>query len=153
MGVLVRTILIWLLVLALPVQGAAAATMAFCDPGHAAMGSALQGPPSGHHHAHHAHSHSAHAGAGHANDARSPATEVQAHVADFEPSADVAKLVHADEHRCSSCAACCSPAVAHSAVLCVPAVAVGATAFVAETPTVEEFAGGGPDRPPRILFV
>jgi len=34
MGLLVRTLLIWLLVLAVPAQGAAAATMAFCGPNH-----------------------------------------------------------------------------------------------------------------------
>ena len=41
MDVLIRTLLIWLLMLAIPAQGVAAAAMAFCGPKHHGGGSAV----------------------------------------------------------------------------------------------------------------
>lgn len=63
------------------------------------------------------------------------------------------KLAHADEHKCSACASCCSAAVIGSTVLNVPAPGVTPTVFSAVVPTVEKFSSDGPDRPPRVLIV
>ena len=54
MGLLVRSLLIWLLVLTVPAQGMAAVTMAFCGPGHAGAASVQsQGKAHAADHAHH----------------------------------------------------------------------------------------------------
>jgi hypothetical protein len=63
------------------------------------------------------------------------------------------KLAHADKHKCSACASCCSAAVIGSTVLKVPAPGVAPTVFISVVPTVEKFASDGPDRPPRVHLV
>ena len=124
MGLFVRSLLLWLLVLAVPAQGMAAAAMVFCGPNHHAGG----GQGTQHHHA------DAQAGQ------ESPAAD-----ADAAPR----KLVHADPHKCSACASCCSAAAILNSAPVVPAPEVSSTEFVAVVPTVDPFVAGGPDRPPR----
>lgn len=169
---LVRTVLIWLLVLALPAQGAAAATMAFCSPNHHSAGStavsrqiaAVDPGLATQQHAHphavagdlasHTHSPAAQRGVGVDDHAVSSASSYTA--ADSVSSAgdlSAAKLAHADKHKCSACASCCSAAVIGSTVLNVPAPGVTPTVFISVVPTVERFSSDGPDRPPRVLLV
>lgn len=88
-----RLLLIWLLALALPAQGIAAATMQFCGPGHqhqvhpAEVGG----------HAHHA----ALAGG---------------------KSAPAAKLAQLGKFKCSACAACCLATALPPAIATLPVV-------------------------------
>ena len=132
MNTWVRTLLVWCLVLALPIQGAAAATMAWCGSHHSApagvvVAAAVETMADVDAHAgHHAHAHERHSSS----------------------AADVA-----DPHKCSACAACCSVAVIGPMVLAVPAPDLTSTVWTAVVPTVEKFSADGPDRPPRTFVV
>ena len=146
MGFFIRTLLIWLMVLAVPAQGAVAATMAFCGPNHhggAATGSDQQAGPSKHanHHG------DGHGTPGHHDTAQ--ADEVDA--ASARPAAS-SQASHAVKQTCSTCASCCSLGAILSPLLAVPAPAVTPTVFSAVVPTVSAFAVDGPDRPPRIVL-
>ncbi len=171
----VRTVLVWLLVLALPMQGAAAATLAFCNPRHHASASAagatsatsahspsrvfgqLLAEHPGHtpamalEKAPHTHAQPAPTGAG--GDEATAALEATASsLAPLAPAAadvSASKWVDADAHKCSACAACCAAAMLGRTVLHVPKPGVAATVFTAVVPTVEKFSADGPDRPPR----
>jgi hypothetical protein len=142
----VRTLLIWLLALAVPAQGAAAATMAFCGPNHQRVGqAALSDPVGAAEHAHHERAEQTphgHPGAPVQHDQESSASA---------SDAASATLAQADNHKCSACASCCSASAILGAALVVPAPAVGCTAFVSVVPTVGAYAADRPDRPPRIL--
>ena len=142
MGLLIRTLLIWSLVLAVSAQGAAAATMKFCGPNHHASGAAapLQRAAA----AEHAH----HDGAV-AAEHEHPQAEVQADKGSAGSAAS-AKASEASQHKCSACASCCSVGAILSSVLAVPAPVVTPTVFSAVVPRVDTFAADGPDRPPRI---
>lgn len=142
----IRTLLIWLLVLALPVQGAAATTMAFCGPQHhggAAAAVTNHSVTAGHVHdrieAAVAH---VHAGA----DAPAPA-------ADGLDVPAKAKGGAADSHKCNVCGSCCSTGALISAVPTFPAANAASTVFSTVVATVDPFTAGGPDRPPRNLLV
>jgi len=133
----VRFVLTWLLVLTLPLQGVAAATMAACGSRHsnhaAASGhSRISGAVSAVHHAHGldiAHSH------GH-------------HAAD-PPAHDRAGLVDDDGHKCSACASCCLNAVVPTGGISFGAIELPDlfTALVGSTPAA--YMTDGPERPPR----
>jgi hypothetical protein len=145
MSLLIRTLLIWLLVLAVPAQGAAAATMAFCGPNHHGDGTPThshQGLPAEHSHdgggAQSAHEHITAPADGGVSATASPAAPAQA--------------VHADRQKCSACASCCSGSAILSTVLAVPAPVLAPTVFTAVVPSVDAFAADGPDRPPRLVL-
>lgn len=108
-----RAFLVWVMVIAMPVQGLAASVMLFCGPGHDDL---LQGPAAG----------ASSSGSGHAGDAvhEAAATDHGEH----DPAASNAPVAsytncagHADDmgslsphhgkFSCSACAACC-PALA-----------------------------------------
>lgn len=145
MGLLIRTLLIWALVLAVPAQGLAAATLAFCGPGHA--GAAAQaGVPTVQTHVH-----------GSAED-RAPhvhaTTAASADGRDAAASAatDSAEAPAAGAHKCSACATCCSVGALLNAALTVPAPDLTTPVDAAVVPTVDAFAADGPDRPPRTVL-
>ena len=144
MGLFIRTLLIWSLVLAVSAQGAAAATMAFCGPNHHGGGAAAQlqlAAPAEHPH---------HDGAV-ASEHEHPRAEAQADPgsAGLEASG---KAGDASQHKCSACASCCSVGAILSSVLAVPAPVFTPTVFSAVVPRVDTFAADGPDRPPRIVL-
>ena len=147
MGLLIRTLLIWLLALAVPAQGAAAATMAYCGPNHHGSEVAARVQPS----AAPAHAH-------HGREARTTHEHLDAAVqANEDGSASAraaapAKSVPSDQHKCSACASCCSVGVILNTVLVVPAPVVTPTLFSVVVPTVDAFAADGPDRPPRLVL-
>jgi hypothetical protein len=144
MGLLIRTLLIWLLVLAVPAQGAAAATMAFCGPNHHGGGAAAQmqlAAPANHAH---------HDGAI-AAEHEHPQAEAQADKGS-SASAASAKVSDSSKHKCSACASCCSIGAILSSVLAVPAPVFTPTVFSTVVPGVDTFAADGPDRPPRIVL-
>jgi len=163
MGLSIRTLLIWLLVLAVPAQGAAAATLAFCGPNHLGGGATAHAHPgvaAAHTHpgietltAHDHPSLAALAGEGVGAAAlAAPTSAVTSSAASAPISALPAKAAPADNHKCSACAACCSVAAILSTVPSVPTPGNTTTVFSAVVTTVDVFAADGPDRPPRIAF-
>jgi hypothetical protein len=156
---LFRSLLICLLVLALPTQGVAAATMAYCHSHHpvtAAGGSPLHEAQtdSGALIGQYGHDHTAndetavdsHAGHedGSAMDPGWNSAPVETQTTHPTPS---------DPHKCSACAVCCAATATSDPPMKVPAAGVARTVFSAVIATVERFSAGGPDRPPRVLFV
>ena len=152
----VRTVLVWLLVLALPAQGAAAATMALCGPGHAARtighqhepAMAVQSPRM-HPHGHaaspepHHHAHAVVADMGNVGDPLRSQAEMAG-------QAQLSNLAPGDQHKCSACASCCSAAAVLSAGLILTTPDFTPTVFMAIVAAVEPFTTAGPDRPPRL---
>jgi hypothetical protein len=63
-----------------------------------------------------------------------------------------ADRMHADSHKCSACASCCSALALVSAVEMPACPEFSATRFDCVAPSVEKFSAEGPDRPPRIRF-
>ena len=149
MRTLVRTLFIWLLVLALPMQGAAAASMVFCGPNHHGGGAArvAQGSTASDHARH------GHAGSGHgfhmgAAGVEGVAGAAAAFVGDHAPAGDE-KSIQATVQKCSACASCCATGAILATVPLVPASDPAPTVFATVAPAVEAFATDGPDRPPR----
>lgn len=147
MGLFIRTLFIWLLVLSVPVQGAAAVTMAFCGPDHhdgVAIAQPIQAAAAGHAHAdgaaaaEHQHAHAVALADGNATAATDPV--------------ESATLGHAGNHKCSACASCCSLGALLSSVLAVPAPVFEPTVFSTVVPSVDAVAAEGPDRPPRHVL-
>ena len=142
MDLLIRTLLIWLLVLAVPAQGAAAVTMAFCGPNHHGSAAALQMKLS--------------APANHAHDDSVVVAEHEQPRSGAEAdkgssaSAASAKASDASKQKCSACASCCSAGAIMSSALAVPVPVLTPTVFSTVVPSVDTFAADGPDRPPRI---
>ncbi|MED5622383.1 hypothetical protein [Ideonella sp. BN130291] len=128
MRTLARLLALWLIAVALPIQGVAAATMLHCAgmPSHEA---AVAGP--GDHHEGHGGHH--HAGAA------------------TEPAGDAHATHHpaGGKHSCSACASCCSA----TALPAMPLLLVSQGVTEPLTPDPERplvaFLTGGPERPPR----
>lgn len=140
MSFVVRALLIGLLVLAVPLQGFAAATMAFCSPDHHGRGAAVTlhaSVPADH----------AHHGAA-ATDHGHP----QAGFVADEDTASPAEPSGAKKHNCSACASCCSVGAILNSVVALPVPTFTPTGFSTLEPSVDAFAAGGPDRPPRFVL-
>ena len=154
MSWLMRSLLIWLLVLALPAQGVAVAAMVGCGLRHQAAvvaGGAAQVP-----HAHpHSHSHDAAGRAAHDfHHAAVPAPTGDAGDASASsgPAPDATVAVAADVHKCSACASCCSASAILNTVPSVPMPEFAALVFADWVVSVDPFAVDGPDRPPRNIL-
>ncbi len=144
MGVFVRTFLIWVLVLAVPAQGAVAATMAFCGPNHHGG----ESPRTEVSVATAQHSHHGDSLAGHEFE-----TEEVADDASTDEVSAIVKASQAAKQKCSVCASCCSLGAILTTVPVVPATDSAPTVFITVVPTVDAFAADGPDRPPRSVLV
>lgn len=143
MSVFIRTLLIWLLVLALPAQGAAAATMAFCGPNHHGSGApALAVSVSAGEHVQHGHEMGGHEVGADASNQAGSVDDVPANV----------KAGQAAKQKCSACASCCSLGAILTAVPGVPTTDSAQAMFTTAVPTVDAFAADGPDRPPRVFL-
>ena len=140
-----KVFLVWIMVLAMPIQGFAAAGMQHCaaTPERLQTGQASHATPDAHDHAH-------------ATDAGSnetgTASEDSAVTALSGTGGDATLVVSAtDEAQCSACAACCSacamPAIAQH--LPEPPSGVFLAAFPDRTPT--SFVPDALDRPPRAV--
>jgi hypothetical protein len=144
MSVFVRTLLVWLIVLALPVQGASAATMAFCGPAHHGGGQARTAvTASGSEHSHHSV----------AVAANGLKAGMAAEAAFSDDASSMLKASQAAKQKCSVCASCCSLGAILTTVPVVPATEAAPTVFTTVVPTVDAFASDGPDRPPRNVLV
>ena len=141
MGLLLRTLMIWLLVLALPAQSAAAVTMAFCGPNHHATG-----------HAAAAAQQSSHTGGAHEYEHEHAHEHANAQAGEHAAAADLVPptaLAHNHEHQCGSCASCCSAVAMLGTALQLAPPEATSTVFTAVVASIEAFVAGGPDRPPR----
>jgi hypothetical protein len=131
----------WLVALALPVQGVAAATMLHCgsESGHAGavvVDKAIHAKSDSPAMAAAATEHTHHGVHGHV-DAAEPAHDHASH----------------DKGGCSACASCCSAAaLLMSPGMPMAATVVRAAAIALPTTLVVAFLTDGPDRPPRSIF-
>ena len=147
MGLLIRTLLVWLLVLAVPAQGAAAATMAFCGPNHHGGATASSAAPAAP--AEQADHHGSAEGATGHHDMSSQADEDDAALAS---PATFSQGKHTVQQKCSACAFCCSFGAILSPMPAVPVPAVAPTVFDTVVLTVSALAADGPNRPPRFVL-
>lgn len=133
MRVWLKLLIVWFVAIALPLQGVAGVTMAHCGSSHERMESPAEASPHGHadHGAAAAHHHAA-------------ADSAQAEPGQWSDLVQV---------KCSSCAACCAGTALPSAAPGLPQVAAAPTVFTEDVLTVDAFASGGPDRPPRTPLV
>ncbi len=145
MGLLIRTLLAWLLVLAVPAQGTAATMMAFCGPDHHGGGTAHAQVAALAEHEHDG-------GAGGAHEQHDMSAQADEDASTSETAATLSKAGHASKQKCSACASCCSLSAIPSVFFSVPAPDLTSTAFSAVAPSVDAFAADGPDRPPRTVL-
>ena len=138
---LIRALLIWLLVLAVPAQGAAAATMAFCGPNHhGARASSQVLPAEPGQHAHHGGT------PGTVHQHPDLAALADGHSSFVTQSAASTDAGDAVQQKCSACASCCSVGAILSSLLSVPAPIFIPTVFSAVVPSVDTLAADGPDQ-------
>ncbi len=141
-----RSAVMWLLLLALPLQGFAAATMLNCGPNHHQMWEASIGTPAA------AHEHSGHADHQHPMDRADPGPTAASSAPD-DAGSPVQQLGDLTQFKCSACAACCMGAALPTAALTFqsppPTVAPGVSVLASHV----GFLTDGPDRPPRHLLV
>ena len=123
--------MMWLLALALPLQGSVAATLRVCGPGHDRMAVAAAALAEHDHAAHH-----------HA------AAAVPAHDADATATAQ--DLHKSAQHKCSACAACCVTAALPASVVRFEAVVEAAAPPPVFFACSVAFLTDGPERPPRL---
>jgi hypothetical protein len=141
MSLFVRTLLIWLLVLAMPAQAVGAATMAFCGPGHhgGAAPRAEMDITSGH--AHH----------GHAVSVQALGSGAGVEATPTDAAAAVEMSSQATTQTCSACASCCTVGAIPGTAPGVPITDAAPTVFTTVAPAVDAFAAAGPERPPRQI--
>lgn len=146
----IRYFVMWLLVLALPVQGFAASTMLLCDAGHQGSASRIEAV-----HDHGSHGHNGkHEGAQPVRATSEPNADVDALAADSShvdstaspKSAKHAKVVG----KCGSCASCCTAAFLPTTIAEFKASTPSRAIAVVELTTRVGFFTDGPDRPPRL---
>ena len=141
MSELFRLLLIALLVLAIPVQGVAAATMLYCGPDH--------GPGTDGAHAHQAagseQAHPAHEGHGHDRHehAQKDAQDAALTPLPEEPSAQAT---------CSVCAACCNAVAISSPVVLLSPPGAEPVPVLKPSTLPYSFITDGPRRPPRFFL-
>jgi hypothetical protein len=134
----IRRFLLWLLMLAIPLQGIAASTMLHCEPSHARQQVAVEA--AAHDHALHQAASAAHSHDQHHADAGDTVAHSEAH---SPGSADHQKA------KCSVCASCCS-GVAIVAAPLTTAVAEPHESYTVFLATdFEPVFVAGPKKPPR----
>lgn len=147
MRVWLRLLTVWIMTLALPLQGIAGAAMLHCGPGHERMAAAVEVSE-------HRHAAGHDAAAPHHHDAAAFADASLANQDTVAPAkAKSGTKGDLGQSKCSSCAACCAGAALPSAAPRLPQVPVVTAVFAESVVTVDAFASDGPDRPPRILPV
>ena len=154
MNRVVRAFLVWVMVIAMPVQGMAASAMLFCGPSHERMMQGLMVDGSGmassqaaaHWHEDSAADHGAHEHAA----PEHPGTDSSGEATDTDGTTGL--FPHSGKFTCSACAACCSAlALPASFVLPVPS----SPEHLAPMSPVEPVAPHQPDgldRPPRTVL-
>jgi hypothetical protein len=141
----VRLAVMWLVALALPLQGLAAATMLSCGPGHHRMAAAQ--PVSAPAHDRGAHDH---ASASHAHDADQHEAATDPKDRDGTAAGEMHQLA---KFKCSACAACCSATALPSSVITFDPQQHAADFDALPFAPSVQFQTGGPERPPRSSLV
>jgi hypothetical protein len=141
----VRTAFVWLMAVALPLQGLAAATMLNCGPAHHRMAALMASQPSSPEVA--AHDHSAHA------HHMAVAPDASSDESAADGAAAPSQWDQAAKLKCSACAACCSAAALPPAIVTFPSIRQAAVFEPVPSDSVAHFQTGGLDRPPRIHLV
>ncbi|MBA3589791.1 hypothetical protein [Methylibium sp.] len=139
-GVL-RIVLAWLLVLALPVQGVAAQAMLFCGPMHSTMAFGSAAPtvaPTHHDHALHEHG------------ASPAAAATEAHAHTQEASTQPVSSAEMSSATCSVCASCCSMAAIATALVVPDALSFSPVYTLSPFEPHASLAAGGLERPPKL---
>jgi hypothetical protein len=141
-----RSLLIWLMVLAMPVQAVAAAGMQHCGAAHRLMqvGSSAAVALDGHDPVHEAtpHQHP---------DADAGGLDIEMSAGD--PSdAGLNTTALGDDYTCSACANCCSAVALPASLVRLPAPSVEDHAAALPATDVVSFMPGGIDRPPRTVL-
>lgn len=153
MSRLLRIVCLWLVAVALPVQGLAAATMIHCGPAHARSTDAAAGEGTHVHadSARHVHGTASHNHGGDRTTAKQPAAEAGVH-AGAEGAKSVGDLHELAKSKCASCVSCCSATALPSAVpfLDSPSLAESLVPVLPESVAV--FLTDGPERPPRFFL-
>lgn len=141
LGVL-RITLMWLIALAVPVQGFAAATMFGCGPGHHGGVGSFPAMADGHAQVADHHSHEAFAKTGVSFD--------HGHKLDVDDSPEVQGAVHkVTKGNCTPCASCCVVAALPATVIQFDSVPL-VDSFVVSAPScLSSFLSDGLERPPR----
>ena len=136
-----RSVLMWLLLTALPVQGFAAATMLNCGPNHQQMwqASAAAEADSSVHAAHDHHHNAVDADVGEAPAAGQPSDDGNS----------LAQLNKAAKFKCSACAACCTGIALPASPLAMTPLPVDSAPQPEGSAPHVDFVSNGPDRPPR----
>ena len=143
-----RIAVMWLLALAVPAQGFAAASMLNCGPGHHGTVSGQARADQHHHHDHNAHGHD-----GAAADTDTDADEAGENVASIDSEAAPAHGLHKGKAgSCSACASCCTVTAPPSAVPAFEAAPAPDVFQPLAPPGVAAFLTDGPQRPPRSFL-
>lgn len=138
-----RSLLIWLMALALPIQAVAAAGMQHCGAAHRLMqiGSAAAVAPERHDPVHEAEHH------------RHGDVGVGVEVSVGDPSGEGSSAtVLGDDYTCSACANCCCAVALPAGLVRLPAPPVEAHAASPPTTNIDSFMPGGIERPPRAFL-
>jgi len=134
-----RTFLAWILILAMPIHGFAAASMIVCGPNHARMAEAAEA-------ASHDHGGGAQSGAGHHHHAAAPS----AHDPADDPESLFVKIL---KLKCSACESCCAmsavPVAALPSLSFVPSLGVTAPFFDSSNAAIVP---DGLERPPSAVL-
>lgn len=141
----IRFFLLWVMMLAIPIQGIAASAMLHCGPNHAEQAPFYTAVVD-----HVQHGHAGQSGAHEDITAAGSFSAASGDDADSDSrSTDVTKL---GKFKCSACASCCSAvAILHS----VAAISVVEIVFDRDASPVADrpgFVTDGPERPPRIAL-
>ena len=160
MGHLLRTALIWLVAVAVPVQGMAAVAMTHCGPAHSGAQAAqpkllaLPDAPQIAHEEHTGHGHASHLAPDAAvqgdngQNATSPDVSGTAQAA---KAIDPAKVAKATYQKCSACASCCAGLALFSTVAMPPTIDAARDVTVLSLSEAASVVIDGPERPPRTL--
>lgn len=143
-----RSLLIWLMVLAMPVQAIAAASMQHCGAAHRLMqvGSTAAVAPDSHDPVHEATPHQ------HADADADTGLDTQTSAGDSSVEGLNPQQALGDDYTCSACANCCSAVALPSGLVRLPAPSIEAHAAALPATDVVSFMSGGIDRPPRTFL-
>jgi len=150
-----RAFLVWVMVIAMPMQGLAASAMLFCGPSHERMmrGLAIDAPAPAHaapgHASRQGHDHAA-PGHAHAMPGDAAAGHFAAHGDDGDDGGGLSP--HLGKFSCSACAACCAM-LALPASFSPPGVVAAAHPMPASSSAaVPSLPPDGLERPPRAIL-
>jgi hypothetical protein len=140
-----RTAMMWLLLLALPLQGFAAATMLDCGPNHHRMWGASIGTQAG------SHDHAKHGGHRHPTNA-ADVDELSASGDHADGGSPLHHLDKLSKFKCSACAACCIGAALPPSPLTFLSFPPAAAPAPNVAVPYDDFVSNALDRPPRLFL-